>query len=100
MTQTRQTTDTHGKRSVTIETDGDRQIIRLPVDIHFDGDLVDLRRDDVTGDVILSQRPKARTWDELFAMIDAAGPLPDDFMADRPMNGPTDPHGVFDDEIS
>ena len=99
MTQTRPATNDQGQRSLTIETDGDTQIIRLPADIHFDGNTVMLRRDHATGDVILSQRPKASTWDELFAILDELGPMPDEFMADRPMNGPIDPSGVFDDEL-
>ncbi len=99
MTQTRPATSLQATRSLTIETDGDTQIIRLPSDIHFDGDTVMLRQDQATGDVILSQRPKAKTWDELFAILDELGPMPDDFMADRPMNGPIDPRGVFDDEF-
>ena len=98
MTQTRPATNSQGKRSLTIETDGDTQIIRLPADIHFDGDTVLLHRDHATGDIILSQRPKALTWNELFEMFDVAD-APDDFMADRPMNGPFDPRGVFDDEL-
>lgn len=105
MTHTHLRTNHPAGRRVRIESDGNEQIIRLPADIRFEGDTVDLRRDKTTGDVILSdssqavQPQKAKTWDELFAIMDAAGPVPDDFMADRPMNGPADPRGVFDDEI-
>lgn len=88
-------------RPVRLESDGETQIIRLPDDVHFDGEMVYLSRDDRTGDVILTQRaPKpVMTWDELFAMFDAAD-VPEDFMADRPLNGHADPRGVFDDELS
>jgi len=34
-----------------------------------------------TGDVILSRKPK--TWGDFFAILDAYGPVPADFMADR-----------------
>ncbi len=86
-------------RPLPLESDGDSQIIRLPNDVHFDGETVYLTRDDRTGDVILSQRPPkpVKTWDELFALFDAAD-VPPDFMDERPMNVPFDPRGIFDDE--
>lgn len=100
MTQTRPVPNTQARRTLAIESDGDTQLIRLPADIHFDGDTVLLHRDEQTGDVILSQSPprQAKTWDEMFEMFDAAD-IPDDFMAERPMNRPIDPRGVFDDEL-
>ena len=100
MTNTQRATTVNGKRSVRIEMDGDTQIIRLPADIRFEGDFADLRRDQSTGDVILSSRPKPKTWDELFAVLDEIGPAPDEFMADRPMNVPATERGVFDDDLA
>jgi antitoxin VapB len=54
--------------------------VRLPAEFRFDGDDVDVRRDPVSGDVILS-KPRA-SWDDYFAWV-ATHDLPADFMADR-----------------
>lgn len=59
---------------------GDSQAVRLPADFRFDGEEVDIRRDVLTGDVILS-RPRA-SWDDYFAWIETLD-LPADFLADR-----------------
>lgn len=101
MAQTHSQPNHIADRPIAIESDGETQIIRLPADVQFDSKTIYLSRDDRTGDVILTQHPPrpARTWDELFAILDELGPMPDDFMANRPMNGPIDPHGVFDDEL-
>jgi antitoxin VapB len=61
-------------------TNGGSQAVRLPAEFRFEGADVDVRRDPVSGDVILS-RPRA-TWDEYFAWV-ATLDLPADFMADR-----------------
>ena len=77
---------------------GASQAVRLPAEFRFEGDEVFVRRDEATGDVILSKRGgAATTWDEFFASLPAAD-VPDDFMAERPMNVPIDPRGIFDDE--
>lgn len=61
---------------------GRSQAVRLPASYRFEGCEVFIRRDPVTGDVILSRRPA--TWDGLFA-LDASTEVPADFMveADR-----------------
>jgi len=61
---------------------GRSQAVRLPAAYRFEGCEVFIRRDPVTGDVILSRRPA--TWDGLFA-LDASTEVPADFMveADR-----------------
>ena len=59
---------------------GGSQAVRLPAEFRFEGDDVDVRRDPVSGDVILSKpRP---TWDQYFAWVRSLN-LPSDFMADR-----------------
>ena len=66
-------------------SNGGSQAVRLPAEFRFDGDEVDVRRDAVTGDVILS---KPRTsWDDYFAWV-ATLALPADFLANREQ--PTD----------
>ena len=59
---------------------GGSQAVRLPAEFRFDADEVDVRRDPVSGDVILS-KPRA-SWDDYFAWV-ATLDLPADFLADR-----------------
>lgn len=61
-------------------SNGGSQAVRLPAEFRFEGDDVDVRRDPVSGDVILS-KPRA-SWDDYFAWV-ATLDLPKDFMADR-----------------
>ena len=61
-------------------TNGGSQAVRLPAEFRFEGDEVDVRRDAVSGDVILS-KPRG-SWDDYFAWV-ATLDLPKDFMADR-----------------
>jgi antitoxin VapB len=64
---------------------GSSQAVRLPVEFRFEGDEVYATRDEVTGDVILSHRPGAPAWREFFEMVRSID-IPDEFMAERPMN--------------
>jgi antitoxin VapB len=59
---------------------GGSQAVRLPAEFRFDVDEVDVRRDDLTGDVVLS-KPRA-TWDDYFAWVGSLD-LPADFLSDR-----------------
>lgn len=65
--------------------DGTNQAVRLPVEFRFDGEEVYATRDDVTGDVVLSSRPGAKTWSGFFELLRSIE-VPDDFMDERPMN--------------
>src|SRR5438132_6881667 len=59
---------------------GGSQAVRLPAEFRFDSAEVDVRRDTVTGEVVLSKpRP---TWDDYFAWV-ATLDLPADFLIDR-----------------
>lgn len=60
---------------------GRSQAVRLPAAFRFDTKEVYVRRDEVTGDVILSRRPNH--WDQLLAAIATANPESQDFLADR-----------------
>ena len=64
-------------------TNGGSQAVRLPAEFRFSGEEVYVRRDPLTGDVVLSSKPD--TWDAFFALRDAAAPAPD-FLAERPWN--------------
>jgi len=59
---------------------GGSQAVRLPAEFRFEGDEVDVRRDPVTGDVVIS-KPQ-QSWDEYFDWVRRLD-LPRDFMADR-----------------
>ena len=76
---------------------GGSQAVRLPAEYRFDGsDEVYIRRDGVTGDVILSAKRSSSSWADFFAMRDLA-PVPADFMAERPLNTPLTPRDLFEE---
>jgi len=68
-------------------TNGGSQAVRLPAEFRFDGDEVFIRRDAVTGDVILSGDPNWSSWKQFFEVRDAAD-VPPDFLDERPGNEP------------
>ncbi len=59
---------------------GRSQAVRIPAEFRFNASEVYVRRDEQTGDLILSRVPK--TWKEIFAEIDKAG-FPPEFMTER-----------------
>lgn len=59
---------------------GRSQAVRLPKEFRFQGDEVLIRRDPITGDVILS--PKPTSWAAFFEMADSTS-IPGDFLAER-----------------
>ena len=50
---------------------GGSQAVRLPAEFRFEGDEVYVRRDEATGDVIISSRGRKTSWQELFARFDS-----------------------------
>jgi antitoxin VapB len=54
--------------------------VRLPAEFRFEGTEVFIRRDALTGDVILSRRPES--WKSFFELVDRAD-VPQDFLSDR-----------------
>jgi antitoxin VapB len=76
---------------------GGSQAVRLPAEFRFDhSDEVFIRRDAVTGDVILSARRTRNAWPDFFALRDQAD-VPADFMNERPLNEPLKPRDLFKD---
>ena len=76
---------------------GGSQAVRLPAEFRFDGsDEVYIRRDAVTGDVILSARRSRNAWRDFFALRDQAA-VPAEFLRDRPLNEPLKPRDVFEE---
>ena len=59
---------------------GRSQAVRLPREYRFEGDEVFIRRDAVSGDVVLSRKPDS--W-QGFLAVAAATAIPDDFLSDR-----------------
>jgi antitoxin VapB len=59
---------------------GRSQAVRLPADLRFEGSQVYIRRDGITGDVILSRRPES--WQDFFALT-KSGAVPKDFLINR-----------------
>ena len=57
---------------------GRSQAVRLPAAFRFDATEVFIRRDPVSGDVILSRRPP--NWDGFFAAL-ADADVPDEFLS-------------------
>lgn len=83
---------------------GGSQAVRLPAEFRFDGDEVYIFRDAVTGDVVLSDRrhPSPSYWHDLFALLDSMkveGERDDDYMAERPMNGPLQDRDIFAEDV-
>lgn len=56
------------------------QAVRLPANFHFDCDEVFIRRDEITGDIVISRKPDS--WDGFFDLLDSVE-VPDDFMLER-----------------
>jgi antitoxin VapB len=59
---------------------GRSQAVRLPSNCRFDGSSVYVRRDAVTGDVVLSKRPEG--WGDFFEQLTSVV-VPADFLANR-----------------
>ncbi len=76
---------------------GSSQAVRLPPEFRFDGKQVYATRDEVTGDVVLSDRPGVKVWRDFFQTMRSIK-APDEFMADRPMNLPPPQRALFSEE--
>ena len=72
-------------RTAKLFLNGRSQAVRLPAEFRFEGGEVFIRRDQATGDVILSRRPES--WDSFFKLRREAK-VPDEFMTDRKDEAP------------
>ncbi len=64
---------------------GRSQAVRLPLEYRVQGSVVSIRRDEETGDIILSPQQR-RSWADFFKRLKqfhASGEIPADFLADR-----------------
>ena len=64
-------------------TNGRSQAVRLPAIYRFEGKEVFIRKDPVTGDVILSSKPA--NWDDFFVALKDTN-VPDDFLNQKERN--------------
>ncbi|MDR3054396.1 MAG: AbrB/MazE/SpoVT family DNA-binding domain-containing protein [Zoogloeaceae bacterium] len=64
---------------------GASQAVRLPAQFRFQGSEVYATRDDDTGDVVLSNQPGVKAWNEFFELLFSVD-APADFMDERPLN--------------
>jgi antitoxin VapB len=85
-------------RTAKLFRNGRSQAVRLPAEFRFEGPEVFIRRDETTGDVVLSTHPAASSWTSFFALLEGLD-VPADFMAERPLNALPPHTGVFDDQI-
>jgi len=67
-------------RTAKLFQNGRSQAVRLPAEFRFKGTEVYIRRDESTGDLILSRRPDG--WDD-FLKLRGEVRVPDDFMSER-----------------
>jgi antitoxin VapB len=75
--------ETHMGNAAKIFTTGRSQAVRLPLEFRFDCSEVYIRRDPVTGDVVLSRRPDG--WDG-FLTVCKTTQVPADFMTETDRN--------------
>lgn len=75
---------------------GASQAVRLPAEFRFEGNEVYATRNDATGDVVLSSKPGAKAWSDLFELLHSVEASAD-FMTERPLNVLPTEQGVFDD---
>ena len=85
-------------KTARVFNNGGSQAVRLPAEFRFDADEVFVRRNERTGDVILSRKSGWSTWDEYFESRGAGKAVPPEFMRDRPLNTPLTGKTLFRDE--
>jgi antitoxin VapB len=78
-------------RTAKLFRNGRSQAVRLPAEYRFEGSEVYIRRDEQTGDIVISRRPDS--WQDFFDLADAVG-VPDRFLSPRD-NGPPQKRRLF-----
>ena len=85
-------------RIAKVFNNGGSQAVRLPAEFRFDADEVFVRRDERTGDIILSRKGGWSSWSEYLDSRDSSDAVPEEFMADRPLNSPFSEKALFPEE--
>jgi antitoxin VapB len=87
-----------GTRTARLFTNGGSQAVRLPAEFRFENAAeVFIRRDAVTGDVVLSAQPPRAAWERFFEIRDQ-GPPVEDPAAGRPGNTPLPASRLFEEQ--
>jgi antitoxin VapB len=74
---------------------GNSQAVRLPKSFRLEGDEVWIRRNEATGEIILTPKPTRKSLEAFFALLDAE-PLPEDFLSERGGDA-QEPRNPFED---
>lgn len=75
----------HKPATAKVFRNGRSQAVRLPLEYRVQGSVVSIRRDEETGDIILSPQQK-RSWAQFFKRLKqfhASGEVPADFLTDH-----------------
>ena len=75
---------------------GQSQAVRLPKEFRFEGSEVEIRRDELTGEVIL--RPRRQSWAAFYELAERTE-IPPDFLGDDDRladDPPADPFSGFE----
>ena len=78
-------------RTAKLFRNGRSQAVRLPAEYRFEGSEVYIRRDEETGDIVISKRPDS--WQDFFDLADRIG-VPEQFLSDR-QNDPPQKRRLF-----
>jgi antitoxin VapB len=70
-------------KSARVFQTGGSQAIALPAEFRFSGDRVHIRRDEASGDIVISAQLPAPTWQEFLQLRAAAAGEVDDFLTER-----------------
>lgn len=70
-------------KTASLFMNGRSQAVRLPAEFRFEGKRVFIYRDQRTGNVILSEKPQSRSWQDFMALRAQLSPAADDFLVDR-----------------
>lgn len=81
-------------RTAKLFRNGASQAVRLPAEFRFPGIEVAIRRDEKTGEVVLSPIPTLGDWDTFFQFMRSVD-VPEDFMKERPLNKPPVERNLF-----
>lgn len=66
--------------------EGPSQVIRIPAEFRLDAETVAIRRNEETGELVVSAKPiKRGDWKAFFEFVDTLD-VPQDYMAERPLN--------------
>ena len=72
-------------RTAKLFMNGRSQAVRLPAEFRFEGDEVLIRRDEKTGDIILSEKDsRQKSWERFLQLRkEVAGEIDDDFLSPK-----------------